>query len=241
MKATGLRPAGLTGDRASPWNTRSGWQDSNLRVSCSQGRRGGQTPLHPVEPPERVKLPTSWFEARRSDSLSYEGSERDDRYTDGQIRTDTDQGLSLAPLPVGLRRREGGVGGSRTLASDRARIAGCPQRNPVEPTEEESNLRLPGFNRALVPSQLSVERRPVRESNPPLRRCRPPDGPLSHLVTKRIGEKESNLHFPVQGEVACRLADPRANHWSPSRSTAPVTFQPSALRPGGTVSSHADR
>lgn len=35
------------------------------------------------------------------------------------------------PLPVGLRRREGGVGGSRTLASDRAKIAGCPQRNPT--------------------------------------------------------------------------------------------------------------
>lgn len=53
------------------------------------------------------------------------------RDTDGQSRTDTVQGLSLVPLPVGLRRREGGVGGSRTLASDRAKIAGCPQRNPT--------------------------------------------------------------------------------------------------------------
>ena len=79
------------------------------------------------------------------------------RDTDGQSRTDTVQGLSLVPLPVGLRRREGGVGGSRTLASDRAKIAGWPAAQPHEPTEKESNLRLPGFNRTLVPSQLSVD------------------------------------------------------------------------------------
>jgi hypothetical protein len=112
------------------------------------------------------------------------------------------------PLPVGLRRREDGVGGSRTLASDRARIAGWPAAQPHEPTEKESNLRLPGFNRALAPSQLSVDWRPARESNPPLRRCKPPDAPLSYLAAW-IGEKDSNPHCLGQSEVACRLADPR--------------------------------
>jgi hypothetical protein len=155
------------------------------------------------------------------------------RDTDGQSRTDTVQGLSLVPLPVGLRRRGGGVGGSRTLASDRARIAGCPQRNPT------SRLRR---NRTFV-SRASTGRlyrlsyqsiwRPARESNPRLRRCRPPDEPLSYLATW-IGEKDSNPHCLVQSEIACRLADPRmtscvcgAQHARPSRSTAPVTFQPS--------------
>jgi hypothetical protein len=112
------------------------------------------------------------------------------------------------PLPVGLRRREDGVGGSRTLASDRARIAGWPAAQPHEPAEKESNLRLPGFNRALVPTQLSADWRPARESNPPLRRCKPPDAPLSYLAVW-IGEKDSNPHCLVQSEIACRLADPR--------------------------------
>jgi hypothetical protein len=154
------------------------------------------------------------------------------RDTDGQSRTDTVQGLSLVPLPVGLRRREGGVGGSRTLASDRAKIAGCPQRNPT------SRLRR---NRTFV-SRASTGRlhrlsyqsiwRPARESNPRLRRCRPPDEPLSYLATW-IGEKDSNPHCLVQSEIACRLADPRMTSCvarsdaRPSRSTAPVTFQPS--------------
>jgi hypothetical protein len=123
--------------------------------SCSQSRRGGQTPLHPVEPPERFKLPTSWFEARRSHSLSYEGSETRVN-TDGQIRTDTGQGLGLVPLPLGY------VGGKVELEGvepSRATVQGSPaarSTTPYEPTEEESNLRLPGFNRALEPSQPSV-------------------------------------------------------------------------------------
>ena len=136
-----------------------------------------------MEPPERFKLPTSWAETRRSEFAELRGRNAPRRRsTDGQIRTDTDQGLGLAPLPVGLRRLEGGVGGSRTLSSDRARVVGWPAAQPLEPTEEESNLRLPGFNRALAPTQLPVE----------------------------IGEKESNPHFLVQSEVAYLLADPRA-------------------------------
>jgi hypothetical protein len=41
----------------------------------------------------------------------------------------------------------------------RATVQGSPaarSTTPRKPTEEESNLRLPGFNRALAPSQLSV-------------------------------------------------------------------------------------
>src|SRR5690242_11239708 len=167
------------------------------------------------------------------------------RDTDGQSRTDTVQGLSLVPLPVGLRRRGGGVGGSRTLASDRAKIAGCPQRNPT------SRLRR---NRTLV-SRASTGRlyrlsyqsiwRPARESNPPLRRCRPPDGPLSYLA-KWIGEKDSNPHCLVQSEIACRLADPRMTScvWRATMRALrvpqlrlPSSRQP--LRPGGHVSSRS--
>jgi hypothetical protein len=152
------------------------------------------------------------------------------RDTDGQSRTDTVQGLSLVPLPVGLRRRGGGVGGSRTLASDRARIAGCPQRNPT------SRLRR---NRTFV-SRASTGRlyrlsyqsiwRPARESNPPLRRCRPPDGPLSYLATW-IGEKDSNPHCLVQSEIACRLADPRMTSCVWRAACAPFAFHSSGYLP----------
>jgi hypothetical protein len=169
------------------------------------------------------------------------------RDTDGQSRTDTVQGLSLVPLPVGLRRREGGVGGSRTLASDRARIAGCPQRNPT------SRLRR---NRTFV-SRASTGRlyrlsyqsiwRPARESNPPLRRCRPPDGPLSYLA-RWIGEKDSNPHCLVQSEIACRLADPRMTSCVWRAACAPFAFHSSGYLPavspsvpGGDVSSRSVR
>lgn len=80
----------------------------------------------------------------------------------------------------------------------------------------------------------------MRDSNPRLRLCRPPEAPLSYLADE-IGEKGSNPHFLVQSQVAYRLADPRAKSLSRegARSpaltfTAPVTFQPSVtpVRPG---------
>src|SRR5690348_4650987 len=167
--------------------------------SCSQSRRGGQTPLHPVEPPERFKLPTSWFEARRSHSLSYEGSETRVN-TDGQIRTDTGQGLGPVPLP---------------LATSAGRWS-WRESNPLE---------RPCKDRRLPTAQPRVSR-PRRSRTSVSRASTGRLNRLSHR-SQRIGEKASNLHCLVQSEVACLLADPRAKSRFP-RSKAPVTFQPSA-------------
>ena len=183
-EAAGLQPAGLTSDQCLP--AKSGWQDSNLRDACSQSRWGARLPNIPLVPPERFELPTSWAETRHSRSAELRGHSADLRRrqprtdqrlpylrdTDGQIRTDTGQVLNLVPLPVGLRRREvesEGIEPSRATVQESS--AG-PQHDPSgvderpsgntltqfirQPTEEELNPRLPSFNRALEPFQLSV-------------------------------------------------------------------------------------
>lgn len=71
----------------------------------------------------------------------------------------------------------------------------------------------------------------MRDSNPRLRLCRPPEAPLSYLAHE-IGEKGSNPHFLVQSQVAYRLADPRAKCLSRAGTRSPaLTFHSSSYLP----------
>lgn len=124
---------------------------------------------------------------------------------------------------LGYVGKTDGVGGSRTLASDRARIAGWPAAQPRDSRLRRSRTSVSRastgrLRRVSYQSKLKTS----AGVEPACAALQAAGWPLSHLA-RWIGEKESNPHCLVQSEVACRLADPRRN--SCTRTSCARAFQ----------------
>jgi hypothetical protein len=106
---------------------------------------------------------------------------------------------------------------------------------------QESNPRLPGFNRALVPSQLPHRcigtRRRRTDSNRRETGLQSAASPLGHdaaISSKVPGEGvEPKCHFLVQSQASYRLDDPGSHVRADHLCVAPVPSQSSVSVSGG--------